>query len=111
MATGFGGPGSAKDYKINVIQTSANLTVQQCAPNNPNRYAMILSDSAGGINFSTNAGNLANLKGEIQMAVGGNFLILTFRDLGPWVQSALYCLRNSGGSNVFVTEIIYVPSG
>lgn len=111
MPTGFGGPGSASQYKSNTIYTNSNTTTQQICPANPNRYALMISSSGANVNFGINPKNVSSLNGEIQFGLQYYTIILTYRDLGPYIQNAFYSATNSGAANTYVTEIVYVPSG
>lgn len=111
MATSFGGPGSASQYKLNTIFTSVGTSAVQIAPNNGNRYALIISYSGGTLQVAVSSANLALNKGELQGPIGPNWYSLTYRDYGPYVQSQLFGSLVSGAANVFVTEIVYSPSG
>lgn len=100
----------AGQYQSKTTFTSADLTIRQCVGNNPNRVSLIFSDSGGNISFGINTANLGANKGEIQMSPGAGWFQLLFRDHGPYIQYPWYCVRNSGGSNLYVTEIFFVPS-
>jgi len=102
---------SASQYKFTETSFAANATVQQAVGANPNRVAILFSDSAGSVFIGTDPTKLGTSKGAINLSSTLNYFSATFEQYGPWVQAAWFCCRVSGISTLTVTEIIYSPSG
>jgi len=102
---------AASQYKVQETPFASNATVQLALAANPNRVALIITDSIGNINFATLSGNVSTLKGSIVIATQNLSIFLTFEKFGPLVQAPFYSCRISGASTTIFTEIIYTPTG